>query len=70
MLDFTNNFNIVTFLHQGAKVNQQPPMHQLAVLSTGWVAFFHSAPDRVHFNPFLFAVDHCTFSFWFLVVFP
>ncbi len=24
-----------------AIVNQQPPMHQLAVLSMGWAAFFH-----------------------------
>jgi len=39
-------------------------MHQLAVLSTGWVAFFHSAPDGVHLNPFLFVADHCTFFFW------
>ncbi len=45
-------------------MNQQPPMHQLAVLSTGWVAFFHSAPDGVHLSPFLFAADHCTFSFF------
>jgi hypothetical protein len=45
----------------GARVNQQPPMHQLAILSTGWVAFFHSAPDGVHLSPFLFAADHCTF---------
>jgi hypothetical protein len=56
-----------------ARVNQQPPMHQLAVLSTGWVAFFHLASDGVHHSPFLFAADHCTFllfSFWFLAVFP
>ncbi len=56
-----------------AKVNQQPPMHQLAVLSTGCLAFFHSAPNGVHRNPFLFAADHCTFFyffFWFLAVFP
>jgi len=42
-------------------MNQQPPMHQLAVLSTGWGAFFHLAPDGVHHNPFLFAADHCIF---------
>ncbi len=53
-----------------ARVNQQPPMHQLAVLSTGCLAFFHSAPDGVHDSPFLFAADHCTFFFWFVVVFP
>ncbi len=39
-------------------------MHQLAVLSTGWVAFFHLAPDGVHDSPFLFAADHCTFFFF------
>ncbi len=38
-------------------------MHQLAVLSTGWVAFFHSTPDGVHDSPFLFVADHCIF-FW------
>jgi hypothetical protein len=56
----------------GSSVNQQPPMHQLAVLSTGWAAFFHSAPDEVHQSQFLFAADHCSFSFFFgfLAVFP
>jgi hypothetical protein len=46
-------------------VNQQPPMHQLAVLSTGWADFFHSVPDGVHHSPFLFGADHCTFYFYF-----
>jgi hypothetical protein len=41
-----------------AKVNQQPPMHQLVILSIGWVAFFHSTPNGVHHSPFLFVVDH------------
>jgi hypothetical protein len=27
-------------------------MHQLAILSTGWVVFFHSTPDEVHHSPF------------------
>jgi hypothetical protein len=56
---------------QPAKVNQQPPMHQLAVLSTGWAAFFHSVPDGVHHSPFLFVVDHCTFFFFglFFIIF-
>ncbi len=45
------------------RVSQQPPMHQLAVLSTGWAAFFHSVSDGVHHNPFLFAADHYTFLF-------
>ncbi len=44
-------------------------MHQLAVLSTGWVAFFHSAPDGVYDSPFLFAADHCTFFFFVLARF-
>jgi hypothetical protein len=42
-------------------------MHQLAVLSTGWAAFFHSTPDGVHQSPSLFAADHCTFFFWFVL---
>ncbi len=46
-----------------ARVNQQPPMHQLAVLSTGWAVFFHSASDGVYHDPFLFAADHCIFLF-------
>jgi len=38
-------------------------MHQLAVLSTGWAAFFHSTSNEVHHSPFLFVADHCTFVF-------
>ncbi len=57
-----------------SRVNQQPPMYQLAVLSTGCLAFFHLAPDGVHRSPFLFAADHCTFFYFFfflfLAVFP
>jgi len=44
-------------------VNQHPPMHQLTILFTGWAAFFHSTIDGVHHSPFLFAAEHCTFSF-------
>jgi hypothetical protein len=51
----------------GGRVNQQPPMPQLAVLSTGWVAFFHSVPDGVHHSRFLFAADHCTFFCLFFI---
>jgi hypothetical protein len=40
-------------------------MHHLAVLSTGWAAFFHSAPYGVHHSPFLFALDRCIFIFLF-----
>jgi hypothetical protein len=28
----------------GARVNQHPPLHQLAILSIGWVTLFHPAP--------------------------
>jgi len=49
-----------------ARVNQQPPMHQLAVLSTGWVVSFHLASDGVHHSPFYFlATDHCIFFLFF-----
>jgi len=53
------------------RVNQQPPMHQLAVLSTGWAAFFHSAPDGVHHNPFFFWLLIIVFFYfiWFVTVF-
>jgi hypothetical protein len=54
-----------------ARVNQQPPMHQLAVLSTGWAAYFHLASDGVHHSSFILAADQCTFFFFglFFVVF-
>ncbi len=52
-------------------MNHQPLMHQLAVLSIGWVAFFHSKPSAVYHSPLFFAADHCIFIyFWFLAVFP
>ncbi len=38
-------------------------MHQLVVLSTGWVVFFHLVPNGVHHSAFLFVADHCTFFF-------
>jgi hypothetical protein len=37
---------------QMAKMNQQPPMHQLVILSTGWAAFFHSMLDGVRHSHF------------------
>ncbi len=43
-------------------------MHQLAVLSTGWAAIFHSAPDGVHHSPVFFAADHYTFFFFVFLV--
>jgi hypothetical protein len=52
-----------------ARVNQQPPMHQLAILSTGWAVFFCSAPDGVHHSSFFFAADHFTFYFLFFFIF-
>jgi hypothetical protein len=52
-----------------ARMNQQSPMHQLAIVSTGWVEFFHLAPNGVHHIPFLFAGNHSLyFSFSFLFV--
>jgi hypothetical protein len=55
-----------------ARVNQQPPMHQLVVLSTGWAAFFHSVPDGVHHNSFIFAANHCILFIYLFIftVFP
>jgi hypothetical protein len=47
-----------------ARVNQQPSMHQLAILSTGWAASFHSMSDGVHHSPFIFAVCSCLFFPW------
>jgi hypothetical protein len=52
-----------------ARVNWQPPMHQLAVLSTGWAVFFHSTSDWVHHTPFLFIADCHTFFFPFVLDF-
>ncbi len=47
-----------------ARVNQQPPMDQLAVLSTGCLAFFHSAPDGVHNSSFLFYIIIPLSAYW------
>jgi hypothetical protein len=30
-----------------ARVNQHPPVHQLAILSIGWAAFLHPVPNPV-----------------------
>jgi hypothetical protein len=43
-------------------------MHQLAVLSTGWAAFFHLAQEGVHHNPFFFATDHYILYFIFFAL--
>ncbi len=51
-----------------AIMNQQPPMHQLAILSIEWDVFFHLAPYGVHHSPFFFAINHYTFFNFFLVV--
>ncbi len=54
--------------HQGwARVNQQPPMHQLAVLSTGWLRFFIWRQMGFITVHFLLADDHCTFFFGFVL---
>ncbi len=56
-----------------AKVNQQPPMHQLVVLSIGWATFFHSAPDGVHHNFFFCYWPMYLFFFvffYFAAIFP
>jgi hypothetical protein len=45
-------------------VHQQPPMHQLAILSTGCAAFFHSAPDGVHHSLFFFLFFVCCWSLY------
>ncbi len=55
-----------------ARVNQQSPMHQLAVLSTGWATFFHSVPDGVQHNPLPFTADHyiyIIFGLFFIALF-
>jgi len=45
--------NSVTTLMKMAKVNQHPPLHQLAILSIGWAACLHPVPDPV-------LTQHCT----------
>jgi hypothetical protein len=50
-------------IKMSAIVNQQPPMHQLAVLSTGWTTFFHSMSNGVHHNPFFFPLQTTVFIF-------
>jgi hypothetical protein len=37
-----------------ARVNQHPPMQQLAILPIGWAAFLHPVPDPPLTN------QHCT----------
>ncbi len=53
----------------GVRLNQQPPMHQLVILSTGWALFYHSALDGVHHSPSFFVADHYIFFFFFFLVF-
>jgi len=50
-------------------VNQKPPMHQLAILSTGWAVFFRLTSNVFIQSISLFAVDHCT-SFFFFFSWP
>ncbi len=49
----------------GARLNQQPPMHQLVILSTRWALFYHSTLDGVHHSPSFFVANHCIFFFFF-----
>jgi hypothetical protein len=53
-------------LSMWARVNQQPPMHQLAVLSTGWAAvpfdFRWGSSQSISFGFFLLLI--AVFSFW------
>jgi hypothetical protein len=51
-------FSAVAGCLRRVRVNQHPPVHQLAVLSTGWVVFLHPVPDPV-------LTQHCTGQlFW------
>jgi len=52
-----------------ARVNQQPPMHQLAVMSIGWATFFHSVPDGVHHTPLPFTADHYIYIYIYIYKF-
>ncbi len=52
---------IVEVMVEWAKVSQQPPMHQLVVLSIGWATFCHSTLNGVHHNPFFFTGNHYIF---------
>ncbi len=54
----------ISWMGWRAKVHQQPPMHQLAILSTGCAAFFHSAPDGVHHSLFFFLFFVCCWSLY------
>jgi len=51
-----------------ARMNQQPPVHQLAVLSIGWAIFSHLVSNGIHHNPFFFTINHCIYLFMFLVL--
>ncbi len=68
---FFKDENFRTQLIHGARVNQQPRMHQLAILSTGWAVLFHSTSDEVHHSPFLSLLIGVFFFFLglFLVIF-
>jgi len=63
ILVFNNHPTLLQVLLGKVRVNQQPPMHRLAILSTWWAMFFHSMLDGVHHSPFLFIADHCIYFF-------
>jgi hypothetical protein len=58
-----------------ARVNQQPPMHQLAVLFTGWGAFFiwcqMGSSQSISFHRWsLYFIYFCSFFIFFLWIWP
>ncbi len=57
---------VLPMWNNAARVNQQPPMHQLAVLSTGWAAFFHSFGVRWGSSQ---SISFCCWSLFFFSFF-
>jgi hypothetical protein len=55
----------ISWMGWRARVYQQPPMHQLAVLPTGWAAFFHSTPNGVHHKVYFFLLLTTVIRFFF-----
>ncbi len=69
----TLNKNFLPILynpHWGPEVNQQPPMHQLAILSTGWAVCCHSASDGVHTVHFFLLLTTVLFLFFGFLAVP
>jgi hypothetical protein len=61
-----------------SRVFQNPKFYMISMHVCGpeWISTHQCTswpfcpPDGIHDSPFLFAADHCTFFFWFLLVFP